>query len=104
MRDFGKLVLDAATDPADVVGRVTDARGRCQAELGALAYVPMDTCHDLLGRCEVAGAQECEKPSFELGKRVHLAEDAELVDSGIGARIRHEDEAVINDSCKAVGH
>ena len=53
---------------------------------------------------EIAGGEQREEALARLLEDVHLAEGGDAVDAGIGARIRREHHALIEQDADAIGH
>ena len=99
--------VDAADGAPDALRRLEHGRGVEQgfalAGLGILEAL-MQGAEHRLGEREVAGGGDRENPLARDREGVQLAEDRDVVEPRIGARVGDHDDAVANEDSTAIGH
>ena len=63
-----------------------------------------DSGHNRLRQGEAAAGEHREDPFTRDHETVHFAADINLVDAGVGAGVRGEDEALVGPDAEAVSH
>src|SRR5262249_34192502 len=97
---YGSGSIGYSHGPVEHGARCPDVR---PIRIRGFASLP-EHADDSLRSGQVAGAQQNDGPLPWMFEYVHLAERGKVVDARVGARVRREDNAIVEENPHAVGH
>ncbi len=98
------LDLAVVRQIAEVVGGLRHRFDAHEIDRCAVPDVPLDPVDDRLRGCEIARGEHHQLPLAVATEGEHLAVVADLIDTGVGARVRGKHQTLIDGDSETISH